>query len=87
VQRRGAGKVSGEYDPRWEGFACFLADFGPIGFYETVRRRDPQQPWSKENCYVGLGPLDGRRKTRAENARAAQDRQIRQAIQDDLTAR
>jgi hypothetical protein len=31
--------------------------------------------------------LDGRRKTRAENARAAQDRQIRQAIQDDLTAR
>jgi hypothetical protein len=87
VQRRGAGNVSGEYDPRWDDFACFLTDFGPIGFYETVRRRDPQQPWSKENCYVGLGPLDGRRKTRAENARAAQDRQIHQAIQDDSGAR
>lgn len=84
VQRRGAGRVSGEYDPRWKDFEAFLADFGSIGFQETVCRRDPQQPWSKENCYVGLGPMDGRRKTREENARAAQDRQIRQDHQKIL---
>lgn len=71
VERRGAGRVSGEHDPRWVHFGAFLADFGPIGFYETICRKDPQEPWSKSNCYVGLGPLDSRRKTRAENALSA----------------
>lgn len=72
VQRRGLGRVSGEYDPQWATFAGFLADFGEIGFTETIRRKDRTLPWSKANCYVCLGPMDSRRKTRAENARSAE---------------
>lgn len=77
VQRKGAGLVNGEYDPRWKVFDEFLADFHEIGFGETVCRRDQSLPWSKSNCYVGLGPMDSRRKTREENAMAAQERKLR----------
>jgi hypothetical protein len=78
VQRRGAGKVNGEYDPRWEIFAEFLADFGEIGFSETICRKDNSLPWSKSNCYVGLGPTDSRRNTREENLLSAQKSQEQQ---------
>lgn len=78
VQRRGAGKVNGEYDPRWEAFDAFLADFGEIGFNETICRKDNSLPWSKSNCYVGLGPMDSRRKTREENLLSAQKSQEQQ---------
>ncbi|AJW47671.1 hypothetical protein DEE91_24070 [Ralstonia pickettii] len=74
VQRRGAGKVNGEYDPRWDAFDEFLADFGEIGFSETVCRKDQSLPWSRSNCYIALGPADRRRKTREENAQAAQNK-------------
>ncbi len=77
VQRRGAGKVNGEHDPRWNVFDEFLADFGEIEFGETICRRDQGLPWSKSNCYVGLGPQDSRRKTREENEQAAQERKRR----------
>lgn len=80
VQRRGAGRVNGEYDPRWDAFEEFLADFGEIGFLETVCRKDQSLPWSKENCYVGLGPLDRRRKTRKENVMGGTGREAQTEI-------
>lgn len=74
VKRRGAGRVNGDYDPRWDDFEEFLKDFGEIGFNETIRRKDQGFPWSKSNCYVGLGPMDSRRKTREENAQSVRKR-------------
>lgn len=75
VQRRGAGKVNGDYDPRWTTFDAFLGDFGEIGFNETICRKDNSLPWSKSNCYVGLGPMDSRRNTREENVLSAAKQQ------------
>lgn len=53
--RAGFHLVCHEYDPRWDEFENFLADFGDIKPDETISRRDNQQPWSKENCFVNIG--------------------------------
>lgn len=53
--RAGFHLVCHEYDPRWEEFEHFLADFGEINTNETISRRDNQMPWSKENCFVNIG--------------------------------
>lgn len=71
AERRGAVKCSAEYDPAWETFEGFYADWGDIGFAETVMRKDRELPWCKDNCFVGQGPMDSRRKTREQNALAS----------------
>lgn len=53
--RAGAHMVCHEYDKRWDDFHEFHRDFGDIRPSETIRRRDRQMPWSKENCYVSPG--------------------------------
>jgi hypothetical protein len=54
-QTRGFHRVCHEFDPRWEDYNNFLADFGEIKVTETISRVNSQLPWSKENCYVNLG--------------------------------
>ncbi len=71
AKKRGAGRVNSDHDPRWLDFQAFLQDFGEIGFLETICRKDQSLPWTKSNCYVGLGPQDRRRKTREQNAEVA----------------
>lgn len=53
--RAGFHLVCHEYDPRWDEFENFLADFGQIHPHETISRRDNQLPWSKDNCFVNIG--------------------------------
>lgn len=53
--RSGHHLVCHEYDPRWDVYENFLADFGAIGVRETISRRDNQLPWSKDNCFVNIG--------------------------------
>lgn len=52
---KGFHKVCHEYDPRWEEYANFLADFGDIRPDQTISRLDNQEPWSKENCFMNIG--------------------------------
>ncbi len=54
-RRNGAHRVCHAYDPRWDNFENFLADFGEIEPNETIRRRSKQMPWSKGNCFVSIG--------------------------------
>jgi hypothetical protein len=54
-QQRGFHKVCHEFDPRWDEYANFLADFGEIKVTETISRVNRKLPWSKENCYINLG--------------------------------
>lgn len=53
--RAGFHRVCHEYDPRWDDFENFLSDFGDIKPNETISRRNNQQPWSRENCFVNIG--------------------------------
>lgn len=54
-QEAGFNLVCHEFDPRWDDFENFLADFGEIGYNETISRKDNQQTWCKENCFVNVG--------------------------------
>lgn len=71
AEKRPGSTVSAEYDPAWESFDGFFRDWGEIGIDETVIRRDRSRAWEKSNCFVGLGPKDGRRKSADEHRRAA----------------
>lgn len=44
-----------EYDPRWESFDEFYADFGDIDVSQTIKRIDNQLPWCKDNCVITKG--------------------------------
>jgi hypothetical protein len=66
---KGVGLVCHEYDTRWDDYAEFLRDFGDIGFFETISRKDRSIPWSKENCYVNRGGNQSNRVLKDEIAR------------------
>lgn len=52
---KGFHLVCHEYDKRWDDYSEFLSDFGEIGFFETISRKDRDIPWCKENCFVNRG--------------------------------
>lgn len=45
-------RVCHDFDPRWNNFLNFLADFGDISASQTIKRKDKYSTWCRENCYV-----------------------------------
>lgn len=44
------GGVGISYDPKWETFAGFAEDMGPMPAQLTLERKDSSKDYSKENC-------------------------------------
>ena len=52
---RGHHRACHDYDPRWDDFKNFYADFGDINVQQTIKRMDRKTSWCKENCYIADG--------------------------------